>query len=213
MSYVPLLAGIAVINLLAIMSPGPAFFLVSRSAAGRSRAVGVATALGVSAAAGLWAMAAIFGVALLMTRFTTVYGLMQLAGGAYLIWLGLSAWSASQRSEDASAEPDDLGRGVSSSLRRAVLTGGMLSLTNPKMIVYFTSIFVAVFPAHAPLWVHLTALGIVVAEEVLWWVLVAYLFSHARMQAAYRRVRGVLDRVLGVAFVAFGARIVALAHF
>ncbi len=213
MSYVPMLAGIAVINLLAIMSPGPAFFLVSRSAASRSRAVGVATALGVSAAAGLWAMAAIFGVALLMTRFTTVYGLMQLAGGAYLIWLGLSAWSASQRSEDASAEADDLGRGVSSSLRRAVLTGGMLSLTNPKMIIYFTSIFVAVFPAHAPLWVHLTALGIVVAEEVLWWVLVAYLFSHARMQAAYRRVRGVLDRVLGVAFVAFGARIVALAHF
>ena len=213
MSYVPLLTGIAAVNLLAIASPGPAFFLVSRSAASRSRAVGVATALGVSAAAGLWAMAAIFGVALLMTRFTTVYGLIQLAGGAYLIWLGLSAWSASQRSEGVSAEADDLGRGVSSSLRRAVLTGGMLSLTNPKMIIYFTSIFVAVFPAHAPLWVHLTALGIVIAEEVLWWVLVAYLFSHARMQAAYRRVRGVLDRVLGVAFVAFGARIVALAHF
>ncbi|MEJ2654085.1 MAG: LysE family transporter [Acidihalobacter sp.] len=211
MSYVPMLAGIAAINLLAIMSPGPAFFLVSRSAASRSRAVGVATAMGVSAAAGLWAMAAIFGVALFMTRFTTVYGLMQLVGGAYLIWLGLSAWSASQRGE-SSAE-DDAGRGVSSSLRRAVLTGGMLSLTNPKMIIYFTSIFVAVFPAHAPLWVHLTALGIVVAEEVLWWVLVAYLFSHARMQTAYRRVRGVLDRVLGVAFVAFGARIVALAHF
>ena len=212
MSYVPLLAGIAAVNLLAIASPGPAFFLVSRSAAGRSRAVGVATALGVSVAAGLWAVAAIFGVALLMTKLTTVYGLVQLAGGAYLIWLGLSAWSASQRGEEAPAEAD-AGRGLSSSLRGAVLTGGMLSLTNPKMIIYFTSIFVALFPTHAPLWVHLTALAIVIAEEVLWWVLVAYLFSQARMQAAYRRVRGVLDRVMGVAFVAFGARIVALAHF
>lgn len=212
MSYVPLLAGIAVINLLAIASPGPAFFLVSRVAAGRSRAVGVATGLGVAAAAGVWAVAAIFGVALLMTRFTTAYGLMQLAGGAYLIWLGLSAWSASQRGEDGSAGTE-AGRVTNTSLRRAVLTGGMLSLTNPKMIIYFTSIFVAVFPAHAPLWVHLTALAIVVAEEVLWWLAVAYLFSHARMQAAYRRVRGMLDRVLGVAFVAFGARIVALAHF
>ncbi|OBS08170.1 LysE family transporter [Acidihalobacter prosperus] len=207
MSYLPVVAGVAVVNMLAIASPGPAFFLVSRAAAGRSRRQGVATGLGVTLAASLWALAAIFGVGMLMTRFTTLYGLVQLAGGAYLIWLGLSAWSASQQTgEAAPAVP------APASPWRALLTGVSLTLTNPKVVIYFTSIFVALFPGDTPLWVRLVVLAIVLVEEFAWWVLVAYVFSHARVQAAYQRFRGVLDRVLGVAFIAFGARIVALAR-
>ncbi|AOU96808.1 hypothetical protein BI364_01220 [Acidihalobacter yilgarnensis] len=208
MSYLPVVAGVAVVNMLAIASPGPAFFLVSRAAAGRSRSQGLATGLGVTLAASLWALAAIFGVGMLMTRFTTLYGIVQLAGGAYLIWLGLSAWSASHQAD----APAQVAPVAAASPWRALLTGVSLTLTNPKVVIYFTSIFVALFPGDTPLWVRLVVLAIVLVEEFVWWGLVAYVFSYARVQAAYQRFRGVLDRVLGVAFIAFGARIVALAR-
>ncbi|HLI10493.1 MAG TPA: LysE family transporter [Alphaproteobacteria bacterium] len=214
MSYSLTLAGIALANLLAIISPGPAFLLVSRTAASRSRALGLATGLGVAAATTLWAVAATFGVAVLMTRLTTLYGLVQLVGGAYLIWLGLSAWRdhGDAPSGTASAAAALGGTPSAMELRRAFLTGLSLTLTNPKVVVFFSSIFVAMLPAQAPLWVRLAALGIVAVQENAWYMLVACLFSQARMQAAYQRIKGGIDRVMGAVFIAFGARIVALAR-
>lgn len=210
MSYTLALAAVSAADALAVISPGPAFLLVSRTAASRSRAVGLATGGGVAAAIILWATAATFGVAALMARFATVYGAIQLAGGAYLIWLGLSAW----REATLGAEParDTGGTAPPTSLRRAVLVGVSLTLANPKVVVFFSSIFVALIPAHAPLWVRGAAIGIVAIQEITWYVLVACLFSHARVRLAYQRMRFVLDRAIGTVFVALGARIVALAR-
>lgn len=209
MSYTLTLAAIALADALAIVSPGPAFLLVSRTAASRPRAVGVATGVGVAAAIILWALAATFGVAALMTRFATLFGAIQLAGGAYLIWLGLAAW----RDAAPKAEPDaEAGAAAPARLSRAVLTGFSLTLGNPKVVLFFSSIFVTLLPAHAPFWVRLAAVGIVAMQETCWYILVACAFSHARMRAGYARIRSVLDRAIGAIFVALGARIVALAQ-
>ena len=221
MSYALTLAGISLANLVAIISPGPAFLLVTRTAASRSRAVGLATAVGIASATTLWAAAATFGVGLFMTRFATVYGIVQLVGGVYLIWLGLMAWRAARAGRAATAPPTPAapaeptaarGHASAGELGRAALTGLSLTLTNPKVVIFFSSIFVALLPAPAPGWVRFAALGIVATQEFTWYVVVASVFSHARVQAAYRRIKGGIDRIMGVVFIAFGARIVALAR-
>lgn len=216
MSYALTLAGISLANMLAIMSPGPAFLLVTRTAASQSRAVGLATALGIAAATTLWAVAATFGVAIFMTRFAAIYGVVQLAGGIYLIALGLAAWRGG-RSDDrpASAATCEAGSETPVSaarLTRAAMTGLSLTLTNPKVVIFFSSIFLALFPAETPFWVRIAALGIVATQEITWYVVVACVFSHARVQAAYQRIKRGIDRVMGAVFIAFGARIVALAR-
>lgn len=207
MSYGITLAGIAVANMLGAITPGPGFLLVSRAAAGRSRRAGLATGCGLAMAATLWASAACFGVAVVMRRFTVVYGMIQLAGAVYLIWLGLSAWRHAGTAEAASAAP-----AAPAGMWRAMLTGFSLSLTNPKIVVFFSSIFAALIPAAAPAWVRLAALGIVAAQETLWAVLVACLFSRPRIQAGYRRAARGIEQVMGAVFIAFGARIAALAR-
>jgi threonine efflux protein len=205
-SYGATLAGIAFANMLGILSPGPAFLLVSRTAAARSRSAGLATGLGVAMAATLWAAAATFGVAFVMTRLAAVYGAIQLAGAVYLIWLGLSAW-LHQPAETAAGSTSPSSRRGS-----AILTGFGLSLTNPKIVVFFSSIFVALIPAEAPLWVRLAALGIVAGQETLWAVAVACLFSQPSIQAGYRRFARRIEQVMGAVFIALGARIAALAR-
>lgn len=206
MSYGATLAGIAFANMLGILSPGPAFLLVSRTAAARSRSAGLATGLGVAMAATLWAAAAAFGVAVAMTRFAAVYGVIQLAGAVYLIWLGLSAWLHQPAETPASSAPPPSRTGS------AILTGFGLSLTNPKIVVFFSSIFVALIPAAAPLSVRVAALGIVAAQETLWAVAVACLFSQPSIQAGYRRFARRIEQVMGAVFIALGARIAALAR-
>ncbi|HUC18137.1 MAG TPA: LysE family transporter [Acetobacteraceae bacterium] len=206
MSYAFTLAGIAAANMLACLSPGPAFLLISRAAAGRSRTIGLATGLGIALAATLWAAAASFGVAAIMTRLATLYGLIQLAGAVYLIWLGLAAWL-----HPDSGEASLPARGLESR-SRAFLVGLSLGLTNPKIVIFFSSIFVALIPAHAPLSLRLAALAVVAADEVVYAGLVACLFSTPRVRALYQRLRHGLERVAGALFIAIGARIAALAR-
>lgn len=95
MSYLLPLAALAFANMLGIISPGPAFIMVSRAAAGRGLDTALGLGAGVAIAATTWAAAASFGIAFLMSEFASVYGVIQLLGGAYLIWLGIGAWRGS----------------------------------------------------------------------------------------------------------------------
>lgn len=209
MSYTLTLAGLAVATMVAIATPGPAFLMASRAAV-RSRRLGVATGLGIALSATLWAVAAIFGVAVLMTRFSAIYGAVQLAGGVYLIWLGLSAWRDSSHAGGSAPTPSG---GAAARPWRAFAAGFSLTLMNPKVVIFYGSVFVALLPATAPTWVRIAAFAIVVAEEVGWYLIVACIFSQPRVQAFYQRIRHTLDHVMGAVFVALGARIVALARF
>jgi threonine/homoserine/homoserine lactone efflux protein len=88
------------------------------------------------------------------------------------------------------------------------MVGAWLSLGNPKIVVFFSSIFVALLPPHAPLWVRLAAIAIVGAQELAWYTTVAFVFSRPRVQAAYARAHGVIERTLGAVLIGLGARIV-----
>ena len=207
-SYILPLAGLALANMLGIISPGPAFIMVSRAAASRSLGTALGLGAGVAIAATIWAAAACFGIAILMTQFTSVYGAIQLAGGAYLIWLGIGAWRESRKPAPADAtvamaQPD--GR---ESMTRSVLVGAWLSLGNPKIVIFFSSIFVALLPAHAPLWLRLAAVAIVGVQEISWYTTVAFVFSRPRVQAAYARTRTLIERTLGTVLIGIGARII-----
>ena len=207
MSYALPLAALAFANLLGIISPGPAFLMVSRAAAGRSLSVGVGLGAGVAIAATFWAAAACFGIALLMTQFATLYGVIQLAGGAYLIWIGVNAWRHSRKAEAAPSATADQAT-ARDGVGRAILVGAWLSLGNPKIVIFFTSIFVALLPHDAPLWVRLAAVAIVGAQEITWYTIVAFVFSRPRVQAAYARARIWIERALGTVLIGLGTRII-----
>jgi threonine/homoserine/homoserine lactone efflux protein len=206
-SWLPTLATIALADGLAAMTPGPAVLLVSRASAGGSRARGVASALGVASACSIWAAAATFGAAAVLTAMPSLYAAIQLAGATYLIWLGLAAWRTASDDHGPAAGEVPIER------RRAAVRGLWLSLGNPKIVVFFSSIFVSLIPADAPGWVRVAALGIVVTQEFLWYVLVAVLFSHPLAQSIYSRMRAQVERVMGAVFITLGARIAAVAHF
>ena len=129
-----------------------------------------------------------------MTQFAPVYGAIQFAGGLYLIWLGIGAWRSAKADKTEKAPPLDAPRADTDETRdgigRAVMVGAWLSLGNPKIVIFFSSIFVALLPPHAPLWVRLAAIAIVGAQELAWDTTVAFVFPRPRVQAAYARARG-----------------------
>jgi threonine/homoserine/homoserine lactone efflux protein len=76
------------------------------------------------------------------------------------------------------------------------------------VIVFYGSIFVALFAPDTPSWARIAALLIVAANESWWFALVALLFSSRPAQAAYRRARRWIDRATGAVMVIFGFRLI-----
>jgi threonine/homoserine/homoserine lactone efflux protein len=56
------LASIGLVQLMAVISPGPSFLITARTAVARSRMDGVKVALGLGAGTVIWAGAALFGL-------------------------------------------------------------------------------------------------------------------------------------------------------
>jgi threonine/homoserine/homoserine lactone efflux protein len=95
-----------------------------------------------------------------------------------------------------------------SALHAAYALGTVTQLANPKVVVFFGSIFVALLPAHAPAWVYVTAVVIVFLNEIGWYSVVALVFSSARPRAAYMRAKVWIDRVMAGFLALIGARLI-----
>lgn len=202
MEFAVPLATIWLANLLATMSPGPGFVMVARTAAEKSRSAGVAAALGMTVGAFVWALAAMFGLALLLTQVTWLYRAVQILGALYLLYLAVMIWRGAR-------EPLVLDSAATASETpwRAFLLGSAVQLSNPKVAVFFGSIYVALLPAHAPAWFWAAALAAVLINESLWYAAVALVFSAAPARRAYGRAKLWLDRAMAGFLGAIGAKL------
>jgi threonine efflux protein len=201
-SLLLLLLSVAAVNLLGAASPGPAFFIVSRTAVGQSRKAGLATAAGVSIATVIWAFGAIHGLALLMDKAAALFHVMQAAGAAFLIYLG---WKAIRHAAEPlpPPPPDSAPAGLGAAFRR----GFLVNMTNPKVAVFFASVFASVYGSGMPEWVNLVVLGVIAVDEMVWYTFVALAFSSRPAQAAYGRAKRWIDRAFGAFLALFGLRL------
>ncbi len=203
MEYLLPLLGIGAANLLAAISPGPSFVLVARIAVVGSRRAGLAAAAGMVLGAWIWAAAAIFGLALLFAEIAWLYRAIQFLGGLYLMYVAVLVWRGARRPIDV-----DMKGAATRDPLRAFMVALLSQLSNPKVVVFFGSVFVALLPAHAPAWVWVATLAIVLFNETLWYTTLALSFSAAPVRRAYASVKVWLDRAVAGVLGALGLKLV-----
>ena len=198
----PLLA-VAVIHLLAAMSPGPSFITVSRTALASGRSVGLASAFACGFGVLPWAIAAILGIVIVFNQAPWLYAALKAAGGLYLLYLAVTVWRHAR-------SPIEVGDAIPrQTLSQAFAQTFLVQITNPKVAVFFSAIFVSVLPPNPPLWTMVAILAIVFANEAAWYSIVALGLSAARPRALYLRLKSVLDRAMGALLGALGVKLLA----
>jgi threonine/homoserine/homoserine lactone efflux protein len=205
--YVVALLGLALVHLLAVASPGPSTVLVIQSAAVAGRRGGLLAALAMMVGALLWATAALFGLQALFARFEWLYLAFRIGGAIYLLYLAVQLW---RHARDPLPEIP-LGGALRLSGWQGFLRALLLQLSNPKIMVFFGSIFLSLLPQNLPVWMDATVLAIVALNEFTWFALLALLFSGGPARAFYRRAKFWLDRFMGGALALLGLRL-ALAN-
>ncbi|ANJ09144.1 leucine efflux protein LeuE [Streptomyces parvulus] len=179
------LAGLALIILL----PGPNSLYVLSVAARRG------VRAGYTAAAGVWCGDTVLmtlsaaGVASLLQANAVLFGIVKYAGAGYLTWMAVgmlrAAWGMWRtRREQAARDTGALAGGADERpFRRALV----VSLVNPKAILFFVAFFVQfVDPGYAHPALSFVVLG-VLAQIASFLYLSALIFSGTRLAAAFRR--------------------------
>jgi threonine efflux protein len=193
---------VAAIHWAAMASPGPNVLLVTQTAMARSRRSALAVAVGVASGAAVLATAAAVGLTVVIEQVTWARHALQLAGGAYLLFLGVQTWRGAR---EPPPQPQAAGRGESP--RRFYLRGLLTNLTNPKAAVFFGSVLAPTLGHAVSGWVRAAAVAIIVVDALLWHCLLALLFARPGVRQLYARAKTVVDRLVGAALALLGLRL------
>lgn len=192
---------VAALHAVVLVIPGPDVLLVSQNAVARSRRAALLAGAGVVGGIACWSALALLGINVLFQHFAFVHGLIRVAGGLYLLYMAYGLW----RSSLAAPGQDGAPLPAAQSDLRALRSGFLTNIANPKAAIFFGSVFSSVLPAHSGTGLKLEAFAVIVTLSVVWFALVALGMSTARLQAAYLNARRGLDRVAGSLMAGFGA--------
>jgi threonine efflux protein len=200
------IASVLAIFTLAIISPGPNFILVVNTSLSDSRRAGLFTALGVAVGSGLFVLAGLVGLLLVITSLPHFAGIVRLAGGGYLAWLGAGMLLGALRRRRADRLPAG-GLRAPATAHRAFRTGLFTNLTNPKAWAFYLSLFTLVAsPSTSPgvkIFLNITMFLI----SFGWYSVVAFLISDRRAQPHFLRLQPIVQGVLGVLLLGLGGRL------
>lgn len=184
-------------------APGPDNLQVLARGISQGRAAGLVAALGFAAGLTFHTTLAAFGVAALLRSSPLAFEIVKIAGGLYLIWIGLKALTSRGLSSAHERAPQPL-----SSVFRQSVVGNMM---NPKVTLFFV-VFLPQFvdpSATQRVAVQMIELGLVFMLQTLAIFSVFGLFAGTLGAWLKRRPRvGVwLDRLAGATFIALGLRV------
>jgi threonine/homoserine/homoserine lactone efflux protein len=146
----------------------------------------------------IWATAAVLGLQLLLTRAAAIYRLIEIAGGIYLCFIGTQVF---RHAAAPLPEVQELRADRAAAFRKGLL----LNLSNPKVVVFFGTVFAALFNAQTPPSERWLAILIVFFDETLWYVTLATAFGSAPVRRVYTKIKTPAERIFG-AFSASLAR-------
>lgn len=193
--------------LVAVLTPGPNMLLFTWLAVSKPRRVALATVAGIQSAMLIWALAGLFGLAWFIESFPHAFHMVQILGGVYLIWRGSvlvrSAWTG--------------GAGALRTLRPAsdftppgaCRAGFLTNMSNPKTLAFVASLFATTSVIHAPLWIGLLGVLLMVAMSTSYYLSCLWFLTRPGALAAYARAERAITAGAGLIFTVFGLQLLS----
>lgn len=200
-----LIAFIAVASGMVAM-PGADFAVVVRNALAARRA-GVACAIGVAGGLVVHTALAVAGLAAVLIAVPVLYRVLQVVGGAYVLYLGVQALRGALRTPAGAPPPDTAGEARAG---RALRQGFLTNVLNPKAPVLFLSLLPQFVPDGAAVLPRTLLLAsIVVLLALLWFPLLALLVDRLGRWLRRPRPARTLQGVTGGALAVLGLGLLA----
>ncbi|MET2897588.1 LysE family translocator [Vibrio rotiferianus] len=196
-----LLALGGIVFFLAII-PGPNALLILFTALTQSRRFAVANILGVALGFMIHAFVSAKGLSLLLSQSALAFNVLKWMGVAYLVWLGINNLKSGLKLADQKLK---LERKIEEqTLKQAFVKGLLTNLLNPKIVLFYLSIFPQfVQPAH--ILEQSMILGVLQASIVAsWFLFVIFFATKVKTLLTSSKTSKWLNYVSGGLFIFFG---------
>lgn len=186
-------------------SPGPDSFLIVRNTLVEGRRIGFMTLLGNRIGLCTHLAAAIAGLSVALQNSPALYLGVRLLGAAYLVYLGASNLMSRARQAPAAAVT---GPGGGMASVTAVRQGLLNNLLNPKVSLFFLSLFPQFATGDVLSRSPVTVAVVFLAGNTLWYVLLVQLVGLRWLRERLQRFQAALDLLFALIFVGLGTAIV-----
>lgn len=198
-NYGSFIAAILIFQLM----PGPGTFAILNATARNGIGAGLGAVIGTLIGDALYMIAAVAGLAAIMHANPLMFQALQWFGAAYLCWMGLQMLRNPPARNSAEAEPKR-------SARRYLRNALVISLTNPKVILFFVAFF--------PLFINPQGSSMTLVAMMVHVTLISFLYQGALVligNAAAVRLKAfplagrIATRVASLALIGFGLKLAA----
>jgi threonine/homoserine/homoserine lactone efflux protein len=194
--------GFSVAMLVLAASPGPGVFATIARALASGFRPSLAVICGIVLGDVIFLLFAAFGLAMVARSLGNLFFIVKICGGAYLIWLGIKIWLEKPRLAHANQNLNTQSRWGN------VATGLVITLSNPKVILFYCGFLPTFLDLSALTFIDLVMV-VTIITIVLGCVLGTYAFLASRARRMFTNQQAVrrLHRAAGGVMVAAGVAI------
>ena len=189
---------------MAVITPGPNFFITAQTTVKQSRFAGLFIVLGTCTGTIIWSIAGYFGIAYLFIIAPWFYTTLKIAGGSYIFYLGIMIIIKSCKSP---SNPDTITENSQSNYLNW-WKGLITNLSNPKTAMFVTSLFASVLPKEPTIGIGILIVTIMVVISLVWYSFIVFIFSSNGFKYYYNKMQKWIEGLAGVIFIGFGAKLV-----
>lgn len=194
------LVAVSIIWAVAVITPGPNFFITVHTAVGTNRKLSMLTVMGIVAGTLVWSLSGYLGIALLFKTVPMVYFFLKIVGGLYLIGIGIRL--ILKRNKEIKSSLDKHCSAFS-----CFRVGLFTNLLNPKTAAFMTSLFAATIPADASIELGVMSVMLICVISALWYSLVSVVFSYEGAKRIYEKQKSIIEKIAGTIFIGFGIKL------
>lgn len=196
-----LLFTICLLHFVEQLSPGPDVLLIAKSAASTTRANTLKIIAGISVGIVAWVVLTLSGFTVLVEQFPWIQQVLMLVGGLFLAKMGWAMFNGGLKSlkKVASLESDN----ESEATKNYFMLGLLTNLSNPKTLIYFSSVFSLALSSSAGTGLKTQLAIIIPIQTFLVFSLLMLILSMPKIKSLYQRSGAYIDVISGLLFLGF----------
>ena len=197
-----LLLTICALHFVAQLSPGPDVLLIAKSSASTSRANTLKIIFGISVGIVVWVVLTLLGFTVLIEQFPWIQQVLMLIGGLFLARMGWAMLNGGLKNLKQETRLDDDQQAVPDS-KNHFLLGLFTNLSNPKTLIYFSSVFSLALSSSASIHLKTQLAVIIPLQTFLVFALFMLIMSMPKIKNVYQRSGIYIDIISGGLFLIF----------
>ncbi len=204
MENIILVSTVSLLHLFALLSPGPDFIMIIRNTLSYSHKIGVFTGFWIAIGNFCHIILSFFGIAVIISQSIVLFNFIKIIGALYLIFIGLTLLIS--KNNNINIDSNKKNKKYISSFQSFQMWLWS-AILNPKVTLFYLSIFSLVIPSDTSIIFQITLGLILTINTFLYNLIISYFFSRKHIQNIFLKFQKYFNKIFGSILIALGIKV------